>query len=194
MSRSSVYRNGATSDYHQGKKGQICRITYKETDLEERVYCLVCRRLFPTEKYFQGGCNLALTTSWRKKKMLLPANGSEKCMTDYCNHNNVFRSSEIENEMPDKHMLFLIKNDLVLSGPHRFQGCSVKAEHGGDLAPSGCLTVSHPSPTQHHLGLLLPVHLIACCKTGLVSSFLCLAYVNRSALPGPAQCCTKFNA
>lgn len=63
--------------------------------------------------------------------MLLPANGSEKCMTDYCNHNDVFRSSEIENEMPDKHMLFLIKNDLVLSGPHRFQGCSVKAERGG---------------------------------------------------------------
>ena len=79
--------------------------------------------------------------------MLLPANGSEKCMTGYCNHNNIFRSSEIENEMPNKHMLFLIQNDLVLSGPHRSQGCSAKAEHGGDPAPSGCLTVSHPSPT-----------------------------------------------
>lgn len=111
------------------------------------MYCLICRRLFPTGKHFRGGCNLALITSRHKKKMLLPANGSEKCTAGYCNHNNVFRSSETENEMPDKHMLFLIKNDLVLSGPHCLQGCSAKAERRGDPAPLGCSAVSHPSLT-----------------------------------------------
>lgn len=45
--------------------------------------------------------------------MLLPANGSEKCTTGYCNHNDIFRSSETEDEMPNNYMSFLIKNDLV---------------------------------------------------------------------------------
>lgn len=135
------------------------------------MYCLICRRLFPTGKHFQGGCNLALITSRHKKKMLLPANGSGKCTTGYRNHNNIFRSSETENEMPDKHMLFLIKNDLVLSGPHRLQGCSATAEHGEDLAPSGCPTVSIHHQLQHCLGLLPPVHPTPCCKTELISSF-----------------------
>jgi len=109
MSRGSVHRNGATSDHYQGEEGQIRRITYKETDLEEQRHCLRCRRPFPSGKHFQGGCNLAFITSRHKKKMLLPANGSEKCTTGYCSHNNIFGSSETENQMPDKHMLFLIK-------------------------------------------------------------------------------------
>lgn len=34
-------------------------------------------------------------------------------MTGYCNHDNMFKSSETEKEMLDKHMWFLIKNYLV---------------------------------------------------------------------------------
>lgn len=84
--------------------------------------------------------------------MLLPVNGSEKCMTGYCNHNNIFKGTETEEEVLDKHMLFLIKNDLVLSGPHSFQGCLAKAERGETQIPL------HPRRhhLQHHPGLVPP--------------------------------------
>lgn len=93
--------------------------------------------MFPTGLHFQGGCNLALITSRHKKKTLLPANGSEKRTTGYCNHNNVLGSSQTENEVPDKHMLFLIKNDLVLSGPHRLQRLLCESRRGGETSTLG---------------------------------------------------------
>lgn len=62
--------------------------------------------------------------------MFLPANGSEKSTTDYCNHNNIFRSSETENEMPDKHMLFFNKDLFSAKWTKPFPRLLCKAEHG----------------------------------------------------------------
>lgn len=78
--------------------------------------------------------------------MLLPANGTEKHTSGYCNHNNTSKTSETENEMPDKHMLFLIKNGLVLSGPHHPRGYAAKAEQGRIQCPQ-------ETPNMHNPGL-----------------------------------------
>lgn len=144
------------------------------------------QEVLPTEKHFRGGCDLALITSQHKKKMLLPANGTEKCTSGYCNHNNTFRSSETENDMPDKHMLFLIKNGFVLCGPHHLQGYAAKAEQGRTQCLQEALLCPSCTPNTHSPGLqiLCPSH---AAKRGWKSVSLCCPCINHSVLPGTAR-------
>lgn len=182
-----MYRNGATCNCHWGKKGQIPRITYKEANLGGWVYCLICRKLLPTEKHFRGGCDLALITSRHKKKMLLPANGTEKCTSGYCNHNNTFRSSETENETPDKHMLFLIKNGLVLSGPNHLRGYAAKAEQGRTQWPQEALLCPGCTPNMQSPGLKILCPSSHAAKQGWKSVSLCHPRINHLLLSGTAR-------
>lgn len=118
--------------------------------------------------------------------MLLPANGTEKCTSGYCNHNNTFRSSETENEMPDKHMLFLIKNGFVLCGPHHLQGYTAKAEQGRTQCLQEALLCPSCTPNTHSPGLqiLCPSH---AAKWGWKPVSPCCPCVNCSVLPGTAR-------
>lgn len=97
--------------------------------------------------------------------------------------------------MSDKHMLFLIKKDLVLSGQHRLRGYTAKAEHGRTQHPQKTL-LWPGSTTNHCAALVFSPH----ASYRLVQNraenlpFSALPLLNRSVLTDTTRGHTMFSA